>query len=55
MDVAGDWQVLRTDIVMELGKSLNPAIDVGQIEGSFYAGLRPLLPGAAQGLIKACQ
>ncbi len=31
----GDVSVLSTDIVMDLGKSLNPAIDIGQIEGAF--------------------
>ncbi|KAI9024730.1 putative xanthine dehydrogenase HxA [Hyaloraphidium curvatum] len=37
--LTGDHTVLRTDIKMDVGKSLNPAIDYGQIEGAFVQGM----------------
>ncbi|CAI5638408.1 unnamed protein product [Oreochromis niloticus] len=37
--LTGDYRTLRTDIVMDIGKSVNPSVDVGQIEGAFTQGL----------------
>ncbi|XP_038983377.1 xanthine dehydrogenase-like isoform X2 [Phoenix dactylifera] len=37
--LTGDFHTIAADIVMDLGNSLNPAIDVGQIEGAFVQGL----------------
>ncbi|XP_054817465.1 indole-3-acetaldehyde oxidase-like [Prosopis cineraria] len=37
--ITGETIVLQTDIIYDCGKSLNPAVDLGQIEGSFMQGL----------------
>ena len=37
--LTGEYLVERTDILHDVGKSLNPAIDIGQIEGGFVQGL----------------
>jgi len=36
--LTGDSHLVRTDIVMDIGKSINPALDIGQIEGAFIQG-----------------
>ncbi len=37
--LTGEYVVERTDILHETGRSLNPAIDLGQIEGGFVQGM----------------
>ncbi|MBT5047859.1 MAG: xanthine dehydrogenase molybdopterin binding subunit [Rhodospirillaceae bacterium] len=37
--LTGESRVLRTDILQDCGRSLNPAIDLGQIEGAFVQGM----------------
>jgi xanthine dehydrogenase molybdopterin-binding subunit B/xanthine dehydrogenase iron-sulfur cluster and FAD-binding subunit A len=39
----GETKVLSTHILMDSGKSLNPAIDIGQVEGAFVMGLGQVL------------
>lgn len=41
--LTGEVKVLSSDIVYDLGWSLNPAVDIGQIEGAFVQGLGYLL------------
>uniref|UniRef100_M4C5A8 Xanthine dehydrogenase n=1 Tax=Hyaloperonospora arabidopsidis (strain Emoy2) TaxID=559515 RepID=M4C5A8_HYAAE len=36
--LTGDFHMLSVDILMDLGASINPAIDIGQIEGAFMQG-----------------
>uniref|UniRef100_A0A8D0ART7 Aldehyde oxidase 1 n=1 Tax=Sander lucioperca TaxID=283035 RepID=A0A8D0ART7_SANLU len=37
--LTGDYRAVRTDIVMDIGRSVNPSMDIGQIEGAFLQGL----------------
>ena len=37
--LTGEYQVDRTDILHDVGRSLNPALDRGQVEGAFIQGM----------------
>lgn len=37
--LTGEYRVERTDILHDVGKSLNPALDKGQVEGAFIQGM----------------
>ncbi len=37
--LTGEWKLLRADLLHDAGRSLNPALDIGQIEGAFIQGM----------------
>ncbi len=37
--LTGEYRMLRGDILHDVGDSLNPAIDIGQVEGAFIQGM----------------
>ena len=37
--LTGEWRLLRADLLHDAGRSLNPAIDIGQVEGAFIQGM----------------
>ena len=41
--LTGEVTILRSDLVYDMGQSLNPATDVGQIEGAFIQGVGRVL------------
>eukprot|EP00026_Physarum_polycephalum_P010731 Phypoly_transcript_10908.p1 GENE.Phypoly_transcript_10908~~Phypoly_transcript_10908.p1 ORF type:complete len:380 (+),score=54.01 Phypoly_transcript_10908:141-1142(+) len=37
--LTGETQIVRSDILFDCGVSLNPAVDIGQVEGAFVQGI----------------
>jgi xanthine dehydrogenase large subunit len=37
--LTGEHRLLRADVLHDVGASLNPAIDIGQVEGAFIQGM----------------
>lgn len=37
--LTGEYRVERADILHDVGRSLNPALDIGQVEGAFIQGM----------------
>lgn len=37
--LSGEWKLLAADALHDVGRSLNPALDIGQVEGAFIQGM----------------
>jgi len=37
--LTGEWKLLAAHVLHDVGRSLNPAIDIGQVEGAFIQGM----------------
>jgi xanthine dehydrogenase large subunit len=37
--LTGESKLLRADVIHDVGQSLNPAVDIGQVEGAFIQGM----------------
>ncbi|MGV2288937.1 xanthine dehydrogenase molybdopterin binding subunit [Trinickia sp. YCB016] len=37
--LTGEWKLVRADLLHDAGQSINPAIDIGQVEGGFIQGM----------------
>jgi xanthine dehydrogenase large subunit len=37
--LTGEWKLARADVLHDVGASLNPAVDIGQVEGAFIQGM----------------
>lgn len=37
--LTGAWTCIRADVLMDVGRSINPSVDYGQVEGAFVQGI----------------